>query len=302
MGSAIGFFHPQVVHFAIVLMVVGVVFRLLSLTGRPAFAGPAASVLLLLGAASVVAAAQTGIAAHGPVERVPGSRDAVVEHEDWGLRARNVFLAVAGLEIVALLLARRRNSRPAHLLSGALGLAGLFCLYEAAEHGGELVYSYAGGVGIRSGAPADVARLLLAGLYHQAQLDRKAGRSAEASRLIEEMARRFPDDLEIAMLAAESLLLDRQEAEATIAALGRLSVPEGNRRLVLRHGILRADALAAAGRATEARAALEGPGSVSRQPHDPGEAAEPSLTAMLGAAVGGTPPLGSAGERRCKAG
>ena len=257
MGDSMGSFHPQVVHFAIALLIVGVVFRLLSLTGRIAFAGPAASVLLLLGTALAVAAAQTGIAAHGPVERVPGSRDAVVEHEDWGIRARNVFLAVAALEILALVLARRGKARPAHLLSGAVGLAGLFCLYEAAEHGGELVYSYAGGVGIRSGEPEDVARLLLAGLYHQAQLDRKAGRPAEASRLIEEMARRFPDDLEVQMLAAESLLLDGKDAEGAIAALDRISVPGENRRLVLRHGILRADALQGAGRGAEARSVLE---------------------------------------------
>ena len=257
MGDSMGSFHPQVVHFAIALLIVGVVFRLLSLTGRIAFAGPAASVLLLLGTALAVAAAQTGIAAHGPVERVPGSRDAVVEHEDWGIRARNVFLAVAALEILALVVARRGKARPAHLLSGAVGLAGLFCLYEAAEHGGELVYSYAGGVGIRSGEPEDVARLLLAGLYHQAQLDRKAGRPAEASRLIEEMARRFPDDLEVQMLAAESLLLDGKDAEGAIAALDRISVPQDNRRLVSRHGILRADALQGAGRADEARSVLE---------------------------------------------
>jgi uncharacterized membrane protein len=257
MGDSIGSFHPQVVHFAIVLLIVGVVFRLLSLTGRIAFAGPAASVLLLLGTAAAVAAVQTGTAAHGPVERVPGSRDAVVEHEDWGIRARNLFLAVAALEILALVLARRGKARPVHLLSGVVGIAGLFCLFEASEHGGELVYSYAGGVGIRSGEPEDVARLLLAGLYHQAQLDRKEGRSAEAFRLVEEMGRRFPDDLEVQMLSAESLLLDAIDAEGALAALDRISVPEENRRLVLRHGVLRADALYGAGRADEARRVLE---------------------------------------------
>ena len=257
MDDSIGSFHPQVVHFAIALLVMGVVFRWLSLTGRITFAGPAASVLLILGTASAVAAVQSGTAAHGPVERVPGSRDAVVEHEDWGKRARNVFLAVAALEVLALALARRRKARPAQFLSGAVGLAGLFCLFEAAEHGGELVYSYAGGVGIRSGEPEDVARLLLAGLYHQAQLDQKAGRAEEASRLTEEMARRFPDDLEVQMLAAESLLLDGKNSEGALAALDRISVPQDSRRLVSRHGILRADALQAAGRAAEARGVLE---------------------------------------------
>ncbi|HLE70861.1 MAG TPA: tetratricopeptide repeat protein [Vicinamibacteria bacterium] len=71
------------------------------------------------------------------------------------------------------------------------------------------------------------------------------------------MARRFPDDLEVQMLAAESLLLDGKEAEGAIAALDRISVPGENRRLVLRHGILRADALQGAGRADEARSVLE---------------------------------------------
>ncbi len=258
MADSFGWLHPQVVHFAIALLIVGVVFRLASLTGRIAFAGPAASVLLILGTTAAVAAVQSGTAAHGPVERVPGSRDAVVEHEDWGKRARNVFLAVAALEVLALALARRGKARPAQFVSGAVGLAGLFCLYEASEHGGELVYSYAGGVGIRSGEPEDVGRLLLAGLYHQAQLDRKAGRSAEASRLIQEMARRFPDNLEVQILAAESLLLDAIDAESALAAIDRILVPQDSRRLVVRHGILRADALQGAGRAGEARGVLEG--------------------------------------------
>lgn len=257
MGEPFASFHPQVVHFAIALLIVGVVFRWISLTGRFAFSGPAASALLLFGTASVAAAAYTGIAAHGPVERVPGSRDAVVEHEDWGIRARNVFFGVAAVEVLALFLARRQKARPAHLLSGVVGLAGLFCLYEAAEHGGELVYSYAGGVGIRSGEPEDVARLLLAGLYHQAQLDRKEGRPAEAARLVEEMARRFPDDLEVRLLAAESLLLDAKDAEGALASLDRVSVPEESRRLQIRHGVLRADALQGAGRTAEARSLLE---------------------------------------------
>ena len=43
-----GAFHPQVVHFAIALLIVGVLFRVVSLLGRPAWIGPAAAALLLL--------------------------------------------------------------------------------------------------------------------------------------------------------------------------------------------------------------------------------------------------------------
>ena len=43
-----GAFHPQVVHFAIALLIVGVLFRIVSLLGRPAWVGPAAAALLLV--------------------------------------------------------------------------------------------------------------------------------------------------------------------------------------------------------------------------------------------------------------
>ena len=64
--------HPQIVHFVIALLFVGVVLRCVSLTGRAPFTGPAARVLLLVGTGAAVLAVQSGTAAHGPVERVPG--------------------------------------------------------------------------------------------------------------------------------------------------------------------------------------------------------------------------------------
>lgn len=186
----IGVFHPQIVHFVVALLIVGVVFRLISLTGKAPFTGAAALTLILIGTGASVLAVESGDDAHGPAERVPGARDAVVEHEEWGERTRNLFLAVAMLELLALGLSGRRRSAVL-VASGVVGLGGMFVLYETAEHGGELVYEYAGGVGVRSGDPNDLSKLLLAGLYHNAVLDRSEGRSADAARLIEEMSRPF---------------------------------------------------------------------------------------------------------------
>jgi uncharacterized membrane protein len=249
--------HPQIVHFTVALLALGVALRLVSLSGRPAFAGPAATTLLLLGTLASVLAVWSGDAGHGPVERVPGSRAAVVEHEEWGERTRNVFLVVAGLELLALALRRWRRVKAIVAASAVCGLIGTVCLYEAAEHGGSLVYSFAGGVGIRSGDPQDVARLLLAGLYHQAQQDRREGRAAAAAGLIDEALRRFPDDLEVRLLAVESLLVDRHDPAAALAAVDGIAVPQDGRFLRMRHGSLRAEALEAAGRREEAVALLE---------------------------------------------
>jgi hypothetical protein len=100
-----GALHPQVVHFAIALLFVGVAFRAVSLLGRPAYLGPAAATLLLLGTLAAVVAAYTGDAAHGPIEQMPGLRPAVTAHEEWGERARNIFLVVLLAEAAALALA-----------------------------------------------------------------------------------------------------------------------------------------------------------------------------------------------------
>jgi uncharacterized membrane protein len=259
--GALGPYHPHTVHFVVALAIIGVALRLVSLTGRVPFAGPAAATLLLVCAAASVVAVQSGKAAHGPAERVPGARDAVVEHEEWGERTRNVLLAVAALELIALGLVRLGKARYAHMASAAVGLAALFCLYEAAEHGGELVYAYAGGVGLQRKDPADVGRLLLAGLYHQSQLDRKEGRAAEAAALIDLAAQRFAGDVEVQLLRAESQLLDHKDSPAALAALAAITVPADNRRLRMRHTFLLADALAASGQKDAARATLQGMGA-----------------------------------------
>ena len=252
------YYHPQFVHFAIALLVVGVVLRTLSLIGRPSFVAPAALTLLLVGTIAAGLAVQSGIAAHGPVERIPGVRDAVVEHETWGIRTRNVFYGVMALEAIALLLWRSPKRRIAHAASTVAGLAGLLCLYEAGEHGGHLVYRYAGGVGIQSGDPADVERLLLAGLYNEALVERKAGRPNEAAKLLSLAAERHPNDPDVQLAAAESLLVDKKDARAALGVLGRISPPQGNRALRIRHGMLTADALEAAGQREGAAAIVQG--------------------------------------------
>jgi uncharacterized membrane protein len=251
-------FHPQIVHFVVALLAVGIALRWLSLTGKVPFAGPAAATLLLLGTVAAVLAVRSGMDAHGPVERIPGVGEAVQTHETWGHRTRNIFLGVAALEVLGLVLARVRPGvrRWAEVGSAVVGLAGGFALYQAGEQGGELVYSYAGGVGIRSGDTSDVERLLVAGLYEQALVDRARHRSAEAADLIEELARRVPGDPAVLLLRIESQLVDRRDPQGALAALQRLTLPADNRRLRVQAGMLAADALVAAGSADSARAVL----------------------------------------------
>ena len=253
-------FHPQIVHFVVALLFVGVAARIISLTGWLKFTDHGALTLIVIGTVAAILAVKSGTEAHGPVERIPGARELVIEHEELGKKARNVFLAVAALELIALGLSRRgsvaRYFRYTHVASAIIGVFGCFTLYQAAEHGGELVYSYAGGPGLRTGDPKDVERLLIAGLYNQSQLDRKAGRGADAAGLINEMARRLPNDTTVQFLRAESLLRDTKNYPAALAAVDSIGVDPKSARLVARKATLTADIYLASGKPDSARAVL----------------------------------------------
>lgn len=253
----IGVFHPQIVHFVVALGIMGVVFRLVSITGLLPWTRQAATVLLLVAAVSAVAAAKSGDQAHGMVERIPGARDAVHEHEEAGEWARNIFIVIGLLEVAGVALRRKAVAAKWLLVaSGIVGIAGVAALYEAGEHGGELVYGYAGGIGTRSGKPEDVRRLLVAGLYHEARVAREGGRKEDAARLTDELARQVPDDPGVALLRIESQIQDRNDAQGALAALAVFPVPADDPRLAIRVGMLRADAYVAAGHADSARSAL----------------------------------------------
>src|SRR3954467_5472372 len=228
-------FHPQIVHFVIGLLIIGVVMRVVSLTGKLRFTFPAGLTLILIGTIAAWLAVKSGTEAHGPVERIPGARAAVQEHEEHGILARNVFFFVTALELIAWGMTRRANLvRSAwwvYVASALVGLFGVFQLYETGEHGGTLVYSYAGGPGLRTGDPADNQRLLLAGLYNQAMADRKAKRSAEAAELMSMMAKRYPLDTTVQILNAESLLLDAKKPTDALTALNLVSVSPSDARL-----------------------------------------------------------------------
>jgi len=249
--------HPQIVHFVVALGFVGLALRIVSLSGRAKWTRPAGAALLIIAAVASVVAVKSGTAAHGPVERIPGAREAVERHEEAGKTTRTWFLVVGALEVLGLALTSRDGARRWVLAASALvGIAACYQLYEAADEGGELVYNYAGGPGLRSGSPADIRHLLVAGLYQQAQSARDSGQGAEAARLTDELVRQMPGDPGVALLAVQSLITDRKDPAAALASLDSLKVPADNPRFEVQTGILRSQALVAAGRADSARAVL----------------------------------------------
>ncbi len=251
--------HPQVVHFVIALAFVGVGARLVSLLPIPrlGFSGPMATFLILFAAGAGVVAEKSGDDAHSPAERVPGARTAVQEHEDAGKLARNWLIGLGLVEIAGLAFAGKlKAAKGLRLASAAVGVVTLAMVYEAAEHGGELVYNYAGGVGIRSGDTADVRHLLIAGLYHNTVRARAAGQKADAARYVEQLVRELPGDTSVLLMGAESAIKDQENPRAALALLDAMVLTDSS-RFRTRRALLTADAYAAAGVPDSARLTLE---------------------------------------------
>ena len=252
----IGYMHPYVVHIVVGFVIAGCVLRIISLAGKWNWMNQAAATALILGAVASVVAVRSGTDAHGPAERVPGARAAVIEHEEWGERARNLFLLIAAVEAVGLAVPSSRR-RWFNFASAALGACGLFVIYETAEHGGDLVYSYAGGVGLRTGESEDVGNLLRAGLYHQAMLDRREHRGDAAARLFAEMKARWPSDEEVQVLAADSRLRDGKDPTGALADIDGVLGSIQDARIKRNGTLVRAYAFLALGQKDSARAIVE---------------------------------------------
>jgi Predicted membrane protein len=254
-------FHPQLVHFVVALLIVGVAARVMSLIplpGRITFVGAMAATLIFLGTIASVLAVRSGLEAHEAVEGIPGIRPVVSEHEEDGERTRNIFLVVSLVEIGVLAFATRKPAvaRGLRVLSAVVGVVGVVFLFETAEHGGDIVYEHAGGPGLRTGDSSDVRRLLVAGLYNNAVLDRKAGNSEAAATRIDELQRMMPADTGVRILRIQSQVRDRKDPAAALAALDSLAVPPSNRRLYMQKTMLQAEALDLGGQRDSARALL----------------------------------------------
>lgn len=249
-------FHPQIVHFVIAGAGLGIFFRWVSLTGKLKWTGGAATALIVIGTCAAWLAVHSGVQAHGVVERIPGAVRAVQEHEESGEGLRNILTGLAALELVLLVPALGQWRRYGLVASALMGIWAGAGLYNTGHMGGGLVYSYAGGVGTRSGDSTDVNRLVMAAGYQRATLSRSQQNHDAAYAAFQELAAKFPQDQVVQLLAVESMLTDKQDFAGARAAIEKLTVPSDTARTYQRFLVAKADALVGLGQRDSARTIL----------------------------------------------
>jgi uncharacterized membrane protein len=145
--------HPAIVHFPIVLILLGFAMAVLSFL-RPAETRSRFTALLLsLAALGAVAATWTGDNDEDRAEKAgPVAEQILEEHEEWAERARNLAIVAALAAGVAAVLQKRspQASRGAAALTALLALGASWCVIEAGHYGGQLVYQHGVGVSTQS--------------------------------------------------------------------------------------------------------------------------------------------------------
>lgn len=143
--------HPAVVHFPIVLLLLGAALAWVTVF-RPRGVWPRiAAACLVMGAAGAAVSAQTGEHESEAVKTSWGSKRMREVHEEWAERTQVAAVAVAVLAIGVLGVQRWPIAARTLAIAAAVGaLASAWCVVETGHYGGLLVYRY--GVGIRSAA------------------------------------------------------------------------------------------------------------------------------------------------------
>jgi uncharacterized membrane protein len=144
--------HPAIVHFPIVLILIGSMVAVVAVFCRRFHLPWMAAGLLAGGALGATAATWTGgkdqeIAS----ELSPQAENILEEHEEWAERARNAAILAAFLAIGAASTLRfHKASRGLGFFAAITAVAASYSVAEAGHYGGQLVYKH--GVGINTAA------------------------------------------------------------------------------------------------------------------------------------------------------
>ena len=147
--------HPALVHFPIVLILIGTAVAVLAVFLRRWHLPWAAAGLLLAGAVGTMAATWSGEEAHEEAGELPPETEQIIEeHEEWGERTRNLAI-VAGLLAAGAVMATRypKTSRGLAIATAIVGLAASYAVSETGRRGGQLVYEHGVAVSAPSSSP-----------------------------------------------------------------------------------------------------------------------------------------------------
>jgi len=147
--------HPAIVHFPIVLIFLGTLVSVLTIFTRRGALPQFAAVILILGAGGAQLAVNTGEdQADEVIQRMPDSKPFIRVHAEWGERVRNAAVVAAISAVVALAAYRLvRVRRILAVITTLIAAWASYCVFEAGEYGGAMVYHHGVGLELTPSGP-----------------------------------------------------------------------------------------------------------------------------------------------------
>ncbi len=151
--------HPAVVHFPIVLLLLGAAFAVVAVFWRRHQVPVMAALLLTLGAVGTWAAVETGESDGGLLENGSPQLDALVDaHQTWAKRTLTISVVATVAAIGSALAGRWPRLARAVAVAAALAAAGAaYGIFETGHRGGALVYRHGAGVEVAGATPSGAA-------------------------------------------------------------------------------------------------------------------------------------------------
>jgi len=139
--------HPALVHFPIVLLLLGAIAAVAAAFISRWRTPLIAAVLLSLGAAGSVIAVQTGESDGELVNETPAIEAVLELHEEWAERTQ-IAAIVAALLAVGVVFATRWPviATGLRVVTAVGAMAATWCVIQTGHYGGQLVYKYGAGV------------------------------------------------------------------------------------------------------------------------------------------------------------
>ena len=150
--------HPAVVHFPIVLILLGTLAAVVAVVWRQWRLPALAAALLVLGALGGWAALATGESDGGLVENTSAGVTALLEeHENWAKRTLTAAVLAAAMALGSAVLWRfPRVARGVAVAAALAAGTASWTVYETGHRGGALVYQHGAGVNtLRAAAGAE---------------------------------------------------------------------------------------------------------------------------------------------------
>ena len=149
--------HPAIVHFPIVLILLGTAVAVVAVFLRRWHLPWLAAALLAGGALGAAAATWTGGDDEEMVGKLSPQADQILEeHEEWGERTRNLAIAAGLISLASAASATRipKSSRGLGIAAALVASAAAYAVAETGHYGGQLVYKNGVGVNTAAGVPS----------------------------------------------------------------------------------------------------------------------------------------------------